>query len=160
MTIKISGLDVLIDDDMAESILSYKWHVQSRHRGIYFATSITEKGGRKKTVFLHRFVLGNPPGKMIDHRDGNHFDNRRKNLRICRNAENARNSKLFVTNTSGYKGVTKRGNKWEANIKFNGRHKYLGRFNSRRMRPWHIMIRQKNSLENFTGRQINEQTPF
>jgi hypothetical protein len=128
MTIKIGGLDVLIDDEMAEVILSYKWHVKSRHRGIYFATSMPTENGGKKPVFLHRFIMGNPPGMMIDHRNGNHFDNRRKNLRICGNSQNSRNTKLFVTNTTGYRGVTRRGNKFEASIKFEGHWKYLGRF--------------------------------
>jgi hypothetical protein len=130
MTINISGLDVLIDDDMAETILRYKWHVQSRHRGIYFAASILGKGGKKRTVFLHRFVMGNPPGKMVDHRDGNHFDNRIENLRICGNAENSRNRKMLARNTSGYKGVTRRGNKGEVNITFENQHKYLGRYDT------------------------------
>jgi hypothetical protein len=127
MTIKISGYDVLIDDDMSEEILKFTWSVQFRRHGIYFATKITEPGGKKRTVFLHRFIMGNPRGKMVDHKFGNHFDNRRENLRICENKENSRNSKVPKTNTSGFKGVTRRGNKWEACIKFNGKLIYLGR---------------------------------
>jgi hypothetical protein len=129
MTIKIAGFDVIIDDDMAETVLQYKWHVQSRHRGIYFAATIAGEK-RKKTVFLHRFIMGNPEGKFVDHRFGNHFDNRRENLRICDVRENSRNSKLFATNTSGYRGVTRRGEKWEANIRCDNRVKYLGRYNT------------------------------
>jgi hypothetical protein len=128
MTIKISSYDVLIDDDMADEILQYKWSVQSRRHGIYFATKIKGPNGKNKVLFLHRFIMGNPKGKMVDHKLGNHFDNRRENLRICENPENSRNAKIPRTNTSGYKGVTKRGNKWEANIKFDGRRIYLGRY--------------------------------
>jgi hypothetical protein len=128
MTIKISSYDVLIDDDMAVEIFRYKWSVQSRRHGIYFATKIKGPNGKKKVIFLHRFIMGDPKGKMVDHRFGNHFDNRRENLRVCGNPENSRNAKIPRTNTSGFKGVTKRGKKWEANIKFDGRHIYLGRY--------------------------------
>jgi hypothetical protein len=128
MTIKISSYDVLIDDDMADEILQYKWSVQSRRHGIYFAAKITGPNGRKRIVFLHRLIMGEPKGKIVDHKFGNHFDNRRENLRICGNTENSRNAKKPKTNTSGFKGVTKRGNKWEANIKFDGRLIYLGRY--------------------------------
>jgi hypothetical protein len=130
MTIKISGYDVLIDDDMAEDILKYKWSVQSRRHGIYFAAKTGGPDGEKRTVFLHRLIMGDPKGKVVDHKWGNHLDNRRKSLRICENRENSRNTKIPKTNTSGFKGVTKRGNKWEANIKFNGEHMYLGRYDT------------------------------
>jgi len=130
MTLKIAGFDILVDDDMADTVLQHKWHVQSRHRGIYFAASMGQGGGKKKTVFLHRFIMGDPKGKFVDHKFGNHFDNRRENLRICEGCENSRNTKLFATNTSGYRGVTRRGKKWEANIKCNNRLKYLGRYST------------------------------
>jgi hypothetical protein len=130
MTIKISGYDVLIDDDMAEEILKYNWTVQSRRHGIYFAAKMAGLDGKKRAVFLHRYIMGEPKGKVVDHKFGNHFDNRRENLRICGNQENSRNTKISKANTSGFKGVTRRGNKWESSIKIEGRYKYLGRFNS------------------------------
>jgi hypothetical protein len=130
MTIKISGYDVLIDDDMAGEILKHRWAVQSRRHGIYFAAKIKGAGGKKKAIFLHRFIMGDPKGKMVDHKFGNHFDNRRENLRICDSPENSRNAKIPRTNTSGFKGVTKRGKKWEANIKFDNKLVYLGRYDS------------------------------
>jgi hypothetical protein len=128
MTINIKGYEVLIDDDMADEILRYKWSVQSRRHGVYFAAKIKEPDGKKKAIFLHRFIMGDPKGKMGDHKFGNHFDNRRENLRVCENPENSRNAKIPKTNTSGVKGVTKRGKKWEANIRFDGRPIYLGRY--------------------------------
>jgi hypothetical protein len=147
MTIKITGCDVLIDDDMAEEILKYKWSVQSRRHGIYFAANTVGPDGEKRVVFLHRLIMGEPKGKIVDHKFGNHLDNRRENLRICDNRENSRNTKIPRTNTSGFKGVTRRGNKWEANIKFNGRHKYLGRFNS----PEDAAVAYNDSAKKFFG---------
>ena len=130
MTIKITGLDVIVDDDMRDKLSQYKWSVQSRKHGIYFAAKVDCGDGKKKALFLHRFIMGNPAGKLVDHRDGNHFDCRRQNLRVCGIAENSRNTKTMVTNTSGFRGVTRRGKKFEARIHFNGRETSLGRFNT------------------------------
>jgi hypothetical protein len=39
-------------------------------------------------VKLHRLIMGNPKGKIVDHINRNQFDNRKCNLRICTQAEN------------------------------------------------------------------------
>ena len=64
----------------------------------------------------------------IDHANRDRADNRWGNLRRATHADNLRNSKLRVDNTSGVKGVTfdgKRG-KWAASL---GR-RYIGRFDT------------------------------
>jgi hypothetical protein len=70
---------------------------------------------------------------LIDHLDGNTFNNQKKNLRICTHSENMRNSKIPINNTSGYKGVSLIKNtiteKWMATIRFNNKKNYLGSFN-------------------------------
>lgn len=74
------------------------------------------------------YVHGEMPKGCIDHINGNKKDNRICNLRIATSAENARNSAPKSTNTSGYKGVTKRKdcNRWQAGITVNGRFIHLG----------------------------------
>jgi hypothetical protein len=130
MTIKIKGYSVLIDDDMAPMVLARKWHVSDRKRGIYFATSILFPDGKRRDVKLHRFIMECPPGLLVDHRNGDHLDCRRENLRVCTIAENTRNEPMLKTNTTGYRGVSfhKRRGKYRAYIKFNNRYIHLGYF--------------------------------
>lgn len=88
-------------------------------------------GGRKRRhIALHRLILPPPPGLHVDHIDGNPRNNTRENLRICTNAENARNSPKRTKGTSVYRGVGwhKAKRKWQASIRKDMRKIYLGAF--------------------------------
>ena len=63
------------------------------------------------------------PKIQIDHKNGDTFDNRKSNLRVCNNQKNSFNKNKNSNNTSGYKGVyfDKDRNKWRASIQFNGK---------------------------------------
>jgi hypothetical protein len=53
---------------------------------------------------LHRIILGDKPGYVIDHINGQKFDHRRRNLRHCTLAQNSYNKSSFGKN---YVGVYK-----------------------------------------------------
>ncbi len=118
---------VLIDKDDWEKIKHISWYIQKqKNHKFRVQTKLSNR-----TMRLHRFILNvTNPNIKVDHINGNPLDNRRKNLRICSNAENSKNQDLRDTNTSGYKGVTwdKARKKWKAWIMVNYKGINLGRF--------------------------------
>jgi hypothetical protein len=89
----------------------------------------------KKYLFAHRIIWeifngAIPKGLVIDHINGNRSDNRIENLRICTFQQNHFNRGKQSNNKSGFKGVSwhKQKQKWVAQIKIDGRNKFLGYF--------------------------------
>ena len=85
--------------------------------------------------FAHRIIweMHNgeiPSGLVIDHIDANRSNNRIANLRICTFQQNHFNRSKQSNNKSGFKGVSwhKQKQKWVAQIKIEGRNKFLGFF--------------------------------
>lgn len=84
------------------------------------------------TINLHRLVMGviEKPEYVVDHVGHNLYDNRKSQLRICKQHCNAMNVSLRNDNSSGVSGVvfdTSR-NKWATQIYVNGKNIHLGRF--------------------------------
>jgi hypothetical protein len=106
------------------------WSVQ-RGDGVQAHTNYVFLPGKPRTA-LHRFLLRPPAGAQIDHIDGDGLNNRRDNLRLASAGDNQRNKAKYVSNTSGFKGVTwsKQRQKWQAQIGFEGKNLYLGMFDS------------------------------
>ena len=69
-----------------------------------------------------------PMESEVDHINGNKADNRKKNLRLASRNQNRYNCPIQKNNTSGFKGVSPRGNKWRALIYSNGKRYFLGDF--------------------------------
>jgi hypothetical protein len=81
-----------------------------------------------RVIWLHQY--GAMPQRKIDHINGDRLDNRLSNLRLVTDQENAKNSAIPRTNTSGILGVGwhKQRRKWRAFITVDGRQKSLGLF--------------------------------
>lgn len=67
---------------------------------------------------------------VLDHQDGNRKNNSLLNLREVTVSENNRNRGIRSDNTSGFPGVYRRRNRWQAAIKFDGKMRSLGFFDS------------------------------
>lgn len=90
-------------------------------------------GGRKMMVHVVAWLLmtGDLPPDELDHRDVDPSNNKWSNLRVGRRAGNAKNKKLRVDNTSGFKGVSRWKDKWKAEIMSDGKSRYLGLYDTR-----------------------------
>jgi hypothetical protein len=109
------------------------WHASkaTKMNSFYINTNL-KVSGKHKIISLHRFLTNAPDGYVVDHIDGNPLNNRRSNLRVCRQAENVQNThRIRSDNTSGFKGVSwsKEKRKWHAYVKVNGKRKHIGYFN-------------------------------
>ena len=125
------GRSALVDDDDYERLLGFKW--------IYTGGYVNRKpycpsvnGVRKyRNVSLHREIMNPPDGMVVDHIDGNVFNNQKTNLRICTHRENIMNQRTQIrVKASKYKGVyrDKRRNTWNARIKVNQKTIHIGVF--------------------------------
>lgn len=101
------GAVAIVDDDDYEWLSQWKWcmsgqYAASRTSGVH--------------VYMHRLIMSASPGVGVDHINGEHFDNRRCNLRFATQRENSRNQKRHKRD--GYKGVhwRKDTRKWQAQI--------------------------------------------
>jgi hypothetical protein len=74
------------------------------------------------------YMTGEWPA-MIDHRDSDGLNNRWENLRPATKAQNAANTGICKTNTTGFKGVSPcKSGKFRATIRRDGRQVWLGRY--------------------------------
>lgn len=125
----IKGYAVEINKKDIHIMYKHNWQPDDRPR--YRTPHIKATINGKKTS-LHRLLMGEPKGKVVDHIDGNALNNKRSNLRICTHKQNMRNKKKTNKGSSSqYKGVTfhKKSQKWRANITIK-KVKYLGQFDS------------------------------
>lgn len=111
----------MIDLEYVDVVKDYKWYSKSEG---YVCNS--------KIGYLHQFIMNPSEGMVVDHINRNPLDNRRENLRICTQHENTMNKSIRCSNTSGVSGVnwSKQNNKWLARIQVDGKHIYLGYYNT------------------------------
>ena len=125
------GFNTIIDDEDFERVSRYSWHV-SNYEGVGgYPTGVV---GTATDLFtnlaLASYILRTTD--MVDHIDGDPLNNTRRNLRFANKSQNGANRKVIQSNnTSGYKGITKRNNRWLAQIGVKGNKMYLGSFLTR-----------------------------
>lgn len=136
----LHGYIAIIDDEDYERVSRYTWtpliDKSPRLSTVYARTSIQTRSRkearetglpRKKTILLHRFILGvDDPRIHVDHKNGNGLDNRRENIRVATVSQNRQNSRPWASKR--YKGVTRNCNKFQASIRANGDNVFIGNF--------------------------------
>lgn len=84
----------------------------------------------RQRISMHRLIMADPPGREVDHWDGDGLNNRRSNLRVATVRENRRNQVRRRGGSSQYKGVSwaKAANAWGARINTGDTYLSLGLF--------------------------------
>lgn len=116
----------LVDDEDYEWLSQLKWWAGRDKKGK--CTSVCCKDpevGSRRTLRMHRVLLGYDGPDMVDHKDRNPLNNQKDNLRIATRSQNGANS---TQEGDGYKGVhrKRRGFGWEAYIGLNGKRIFWG----------------------------------
>lgn len=123
------GRFAIVDDEDFERVNAVKWKLNNCG---YAVRNLPRDGGPRGQEMLHRTVLGLAKGDPMqaDHINGDTLDNRRSNLRVCTQKQNAQNRRVTSRSKSGVKGVYQRTGSaaWIASITANGKKHNLGRF--------------------------------
>jgi hypothetical protein len=130
------GKVALVDAIDYNYIMQWKWHAGG-YGGRYAARKdYGDFTGPTKHVTMHGAigVLMGLGKDVVDHVNGDGFDNRRSNLRAATVSENMCNRKKSSGNTSGFTGVVfrkgKKTKQWRAQIGFKKKHIALGDYDT------------------------------
>ena len=95
----------------------YEWLNQWHWRG--YSAGYAGRYEKGKLLYMHRQIMQPPKGLVVDHINGNGYDNTRINLRNVTRRQNMYNKGKHIGTASIYKGVMrdKRSGKWFAVIR-------------------------------------------
>jgi HNH endonuclease len=135
---KDKELLVIIDKEDEDFVKQFHWCISSHGNNLYVHRNPWIPEAKKNDkIFLHRELMGAKKGDglLIDHINGDTFDNRGCNLRIATKQINAMNTGKNRTykgkgTSSRFKGVSfyKKSGKWAAYTYFNREKNHLGYF--------------------------------
>lgn len=118
----------LVDTGDLPLVSHIRWHCRPYNANGHTYDKWSVRAAKPR-VLMSRVITGASIGVVVDHKNGNPLDNRRENLRVCSSKMNAANQvKQKRVTSSRFKGVTRRGKRWEAHLKFNQKYIYLGSF--------------------------------
>ena len=118
------GFYAYVDAEDYEWLNQWHWRV--------FSSSYAGRREKGKLILMHREIMQPPPGKVVDHINGNGFDNTRANMRNITPRQNRHNRGKYAGAASIYKGVgyDNRCHQWYAQIRFRKERFYLGSFDT------------------------------
>ena len=113
LTFTIRGRTVKVDPDIYYQIFNVRLtRPYKKYVGDIIGLRISGENypiiliGKNPTRFVpvSRFIMKPPKGKVVDHINGDRFDNQRENLRITNHRQNSLNRK--IRNDTGFAGVS------------------------------------------------------
>lgn len=125
---KYGDIKTIIDVEDLKLVNSYKnsWCINYKKGRIDGVRMKIQENGARKQIWLHRVVLNCPLDKVVDHIDGDTLNNRKTNLRVVTNKENATNLSSSSSSKSRYRNIYFEKKKYGVRIA----NKRYGRYNS------------------------------
>lgn len=127
------GRFAVVDDEDYEVLSRFNWCFNAGYAYTRWPSKKAKSG--YSMISMHRFLLGAPHGKEVDHINNDGIDNRRENLRLCTRRQNCANTRTYKNKfRSKYRGVARCQYKgvehggWQAHIRVNGKLLYLGTY--------------------------------
>lgn len=120
------GKFAIVDDEDFDKLNKYKWCINSNNYALRRASG---KDGDGKIIYMHRVIIGETNGLLVDHINRDKTDNRKSNLRLANKSQNCMN-RSSSNHTSSYKGVGfhKQSGKWRSFIFLENKYVHLGLF--------------------------------
>jgi hypothetical protein len=124
IVVHFQGVLLSFCQDGFELYTEYVWRISKPSRGSSYLVRKSSKGESWEKVF-HTMLMGRAPeGKCWDHINGDPFDNRKSNLRVCTPLENNynRGKKTGSRTPSRFIGVSRHsdGKGWNAKVTSSG----------------------------------------
>lgn len=116
------GQVALVDREDYERIASLSWYavMDKCTKTFYAIKDVPGSSAYSGRTYMHRMIMGDPAGILIDHRDPSQtLDNRKSNLREASKQQNQCNQRIRSDNTSGFRGL---------------------RYHRGRMKPWNVRV--------------------
>ena len=125
-----SNMFAMVEQRDYYRVKKLNWSISGKEKCIYAVHYEKVESGKIIRVHMHRFIMGEPAGKLVDHHNSNKLDNRRTNLRIASHSENNCNRPKKKGTSSQYIGshLNKKTGRWIAQIRINGKSTHLGSF--------------------------------
>ena len=77
-----------VDDEDIDKLKAFRWIINKEGYAYCWDPIL------RKMLLMHRYLMGDPRGYVIDHIGWNRIDNRKDHLRICTVSENSKNITL------------------------------------------------------------------
>lgn len=118
------GYVAIVDVADYAELMKFRWHVSVTNSAVHgfsvYARRKISVNGKTVSVYMHRQIMGEPEGKIVDHKDRNTLNNSRRNLRIATPIQSSTNRVSRKPGSSRFHGVCRAGSGYSASVKTAG----------------------------------------
>lgn len=83
----VSGDSVMVDDALYPALATKTWYTVRSHQS---ATCYARTYHKGQHLYMHRLIMGEPEGMVVDHLDEHGLNNQRENLEVITLEANSR----------------------------------------------------------------------